>query len=223
MKQLIDRLLAQPEPVRTLDWPGARAELIEKLSDRLAPYGLRYQSALNFFEEESDADGLRRMFRIHDAGAGRALTANWGYGLDIAPHIAAGRMAWHRTFASARRDLWFFARSGTPAAHRTLGRAHYYETIFRVIDDGIERGRAFWNETRDLPALTERLKGATWQMHDVAHGTDSHIARRSPLSLAFALARMGDPAAEDELERTLRAFDLTPGSADRLRDALERT
>ena len=206
---------------RPLDWHGARSELIGKLSDRLGPLGLRYQSGLDFFEEESDDDGLRRTFRIHDAGRGRALTATWGYGLDIAPHLGGGRMLWHRTFATARRDLWFVSRSGQPASHRHLGRRHYYETIFHVIDDGIERARAFWAEVRDLPALTEQLQAATWRVHDPVPGTGSHIARRTPLSLAFAMARMGDPDADRELERTLRAFDLQPGTAERLMDALD--
>ena len=210
-----------PQPLdRPLDWPDARAGLIRKLSERLGPLGLHYKTAMDFFEEESDDEGLRRTFRIHDPGMGRPLTAHWGYGLDFVPHLVGGRIGWHRTFATARRDLWIVSRDGKPEAHRALGREVYISSIYRVIDDGVAQAQAFWAATRSLEAVTGVLLRASWQLR-AAPGSESHIARRSPLSLPFALERLGAPGGEALLEETLRAIQLSPGTVARVRDAFD--
>lgn len=211
MRRFLERLQYRAAPLLKgppLDWPEQKKALVADVSDQVAPFGLHHQSSMDWTEQESNLMGFRKVFRIHDAGSMRPLTVNWGYSIDFVPHVEGTRLRWHRTFASARRDLWYVPSNDMPRAHRAFGKATFEASVPHMISDGLQRARAFWDRQHNLDDLAKLLENAVWQIGQFPGHNKGYVARRSALSWPFVLARIGHQDAESCLAGTLSNLEL---------------
>lgn len=194
-----------------IDWPKAKLELISLIADRLAGTGLSYQSGLQW-SERTALGGVRRLFRVHDAGSGRPLTMNWGYSLDVVPHLSGSTVKFHRTFALARRDLWMLPAVFTaPRAERHYGESYFWAAAAAMIDDALPRATAFWNGRHSLDGVFELMNQADCLPLGEFHRRKGSVytLARSAFSRPFTMAALGHPASEVELNREVSTYRLT--------------
>ena len=141
IRRLVRRVFRRAAPAPEgppLDWPRQKAALIDTVTARVSPLGLKHQSAMDWYAP--------------DAGSFRSLTMNWGSALDFVPHVAGSGVHWHRTFASARRDLWLVPTNDRPQAHRAFGTPRFEADLPHLIDHGLARAAAFWAGPLNLSA-----------------------------------------------------------------------
>ncbi len=192
MKRLID-LFRGGSPAETIEWSRLKPRAIDIVTAAVAPLDLHHQSSLQWVARDSDAQGARRLFRVHDAGAGRPFSVNWGYSFDFVQHLSGKTVHWHRTFKSARRDLWVIPPEElVTRAPQHQGEAVFLEKWHAMIDGGLEQAAKFFDisETAESP-VTLLLRASA----DIAHPAkqpDGSSLMASQFALPFALARDGD-------------------------------
>lgn len=191
-----------------IDWSDEKERLIKRVSDRLAPFDMKHKSGMEWYSAEADAYGFRRLFLIHEAGVGRPLTANWGYGFDFVPRIEGERVITIPSFSNASRDLWFVPLREMPRAHRALGKRTFEAAIPYVLSHGIRRAQRFWSQGHTLEDVSDLLVCASWDEFKIAQSFDGYRAWRSALSLPFLMARLGEQSARDRLEEALVQMSL---------------
>ena len=203
--------LSHPGAIESINWPEAKAELIDKISKRLEPLGLKFQSAMQWTETPATEHGMRRLFRVHDAGGLRALTLNWGYSFDFVPHISGAKVKFHRTFASAQRDLWFVPQNlGPRHAERIYGKAYFDAGSSQMIDDALPKAVSFWQAKHSLEDLALLLaKSGCLPLGKFAEYEQGYALERSPFSLPFVLAALGKSEAEATLQDEISYYNLS--------------
>ncbi len=224
MKGILNRIRDAIAPIETLAWPDVKADLVTRIAPLVAPWGLEHQRGLDFVGADANADGMRRLFRIHDAGWGRPLTANWGYCLDFVPHLAAQQVHRHRTFKSARADFWMLCRDGVQP-NPALGRRAYDRDLPELLAFGLEQATVLWREKHGLEDLLGLIESAAahdwWRTGAVPQGRDGFVSLKSDFAEPFTLARCGQlDAALRKLDFAASALDLSQELKGALRNRL---
>lgn len=234
--RLLSRMLRRPLPVlsrpkpetpttEVIDWLPAKARLIERVGAEIGWLGLDYQSAMQWTERKPSVAGIRRIFRVHHAGALRPLTVNWGYALDCVPHRSVKGIKWHSTFATAQADLSFLPESGyAQGIERIYGDIRFDEDLTRVLDICVPRARAFWAQRHDLAAVRGLMALANVPYEaPLRPASDGYAMWRSVFALPFVMAELGDHAALAELERAMISRDLPAEVQKVLREKLTQS
>ncbi|OYU17243.1 MAG: hypothetical protein CFE34_16755 [Rhodobacteraceae bacterium PARR1] len=220
---------SRPKPetpkIVVIDWLPAKARLIERVAAEIGWMGLEYQSAMQWTEREPSVAGIRRIFRVHHAGALRPLTVNWGYALDCVPHRSVKGIAWHRSFATAQADLSFLPESlYAQGIEHIYGDLRFDEDLTRVLNICVPRARDFWARRHDLAAVRELLALANVPYEaPVRPAFDGYAMWRSVFALPFVMAELGDHEALAELERTMINRDLPAEVQQVLREKLRQS
>lgn len=219
MRRFFDRF--RKAPVQEMDWPSAKAGLIERIKPLVAAHGLAHQSAMDFFSEAPDQDGIRKMFRIHDAGGLRDLTVNWGYSFDFVPHVSGATVKWHRTFKSAKSDLRVVPGNAGPRAPRVSGADAFEAALPELLAFGIAQASAFWGRGHRLEDLPELLAGAAESAGGGQRDEAGFHLFKSLTAEPFVLARCGQlDAARTKLADVIPRLDASGTLAGALEDML---
>lgn len=148
--------------------------------------------------EESEA---RRVFELQPV-KGAAFEPRWGLALRFVPHIAAGKIRWHRTAKSAIPDVLNDLRQfpGNPYVSFLFGEERFRSELAAVMDRAVVGALSLWDRAADFGALVEFL--VTFRDSRLP-GLGFRNFVQPPLALAFLLARLGRSA---EAKETLRSY-----------------
>lgn len=141
---------------------------------------------------------------------GASLSPRWGFSVAFVPHVASGKVTWHRTLKSARLDIRYDPvdytgnkESADPLLHTLYGEAKLRDQAAVLAPLALTQAASFWGSVTaiaDLPHVLQRLK----DMDKKATRFGFYNYPTHPLSLAFVHARLGDRAAAlDEFSRCL--------------------
>ena len=155
----------------------------------------------------------------------------WGISLAFVPHEWTRGIKFHRTFKSARLDLWENAheekaREGGNERDEFISGLDGEHTLRRQLNRSWKfaapRAEAWWASTTTLQGVLDRAKD---QIMRPPASTDKLHYPGPELVLAFVLARLGKiDAAIRALGEFIsqRAPEMSPAERDNLRSALER-
>ena len=141
-------------------------------------------------EPKSNGDGIRRTFKLC-ATKGAAILPSWGIALDFVPHVAAGAVKWHRTFASALPDLWIDTHVPADELSYLRGTAHLEGQSPHVLPTALDRAEAFWARGQDLRALPALFDEVSALRADHPRLFPADNLPQIRLAHAFVLARTG--------------------------------
>lgn len=190
MKRIFGLLKGRHDPV-PIEWGKLKPRVCDIVTKAVARLGLTHQSGLQWVSEGSDEDGIRRLFRVHDAGAGRPFSANWGYSFDFVPHVSSDKVQWHRTFKSARRDYWVVPpETMVPRTPQHDGEAVFLERWDAMTEAGILQAERFFAQGHRLSDLPTLLSTAAHELHIGTQIDNGTRPRASSYALPFALARL---------------------------------
>jgi hypothetical protein len=131
---------------------------------------------------------------------GGVLAPSWGLSLDFVPHIAGGRLKWHRTPKSATCDLCVDSRDRALDIPYHHGPQPIRELGQQVVAAAVTQARALWHKYRTLDHLLDAFKSVK-QYYESQGGLGFYNFIQHPLALAFVYARTGDlEKAHRELE-----------------------
>jgi len=146
---------------------------------------------------------------------GGMLAPSWGLSLDFVPHVAGGRLKWHRTPKSAIMDLRVDSRDRALDIPYTCGPKLIQERAEEVVRGAVAQATSFWGEYRNPDRLLDAFK---WlKQYYATPGLGFHNFVQHPLALAFVHARAGDlvqayreleeygPSLDDGAKEELRA------------------
>jgi hypothetical protein len=169
---------------------------------------------------------IRDLLEIQ-AGKGVSYSPMWGFSLDFVPHVTAnGETKWHRTAKSARFDLGYRPTDYVPVASETrqwdvspvATPEELQEDLSRVTRMVMAQAMPFWERVRgieDLPAVFREHRNHP-------SGLPLGSFPQQALATAFVLAKSGDDAGRAELAEYIRANDVPPETAKRLKELLEQ-
>lgn len=174
------------------------------------------------------------LFSLERYGStGFVIAPSFGLSLDFVPHVAAGKIRWHRTAKSARYDL---ERETQSRWFRTddLGPPEKVEADVRfMLPRALKMANDFWDNAKTLGEVSEIFARYAYYA-GIRHKTppsklDKLLIRPSPAE-AFLTAKNGNISeARLMLERWLEVEERTsnyrfdPGVPERLRDLLKDT
>lgn len=153
---------------------------------------------------------------------GAAVAARWGVSLDFVPHVAAGRVRWHRTAKSAVLDLvwdpldfdgvdgWTQSRLVAMSDLERLAGSFAVKVCQRALSD-LARVRG----VSDLPGLYRE-----WDARPAVRFSRESYPR-SLISEAFVLQRLGLPGGSERLREGCSRAELDDSIQDELTALLD--
>lgn len=165
------------------------------LNDFLPPLGLTERATRSWIDGSHPP--VRRLFEIQLL-KGASMKANWGFSLDFVPHIAGGRIRWHRTDKTAMLDIVLDPKD----LHRPSyihGPERLAEGLRILLPEATVRAEESWRKCASFHGMLDLIREIR----------DKHINcfryqnyTQLPLAYAFLLARTGDlGTAETELDK----------------------
>lgn len=129
---------------------------------------------------------------------GGVLSPSWGLSLDFVPHIAGGRVKWHRTPKSAMLDLVVDSRDRALDIPYHHGPEPIRERAPQVVEGAVAVAKLLWDKHRTINSL---LEGFMWAKQYYKTDVGFYMRVQHPLALAFVYAKSG------ELEKANRELD----------------
>jgi hypothetical protein len=149
---------------------------------------------------------------------GAGIMASWGFSLDFVPHIAAGRVRWHRTDKTALLDLLISPKDLHQAC--SLFGAKRLATDFELmLPKAVADAKRDWTRGATYPGMLgiikeiRELRTNYWPYENLT---------QMPLAFAFLSAKVGErEPAERALEKCITDFRLDQVEGAKLRDLLQ--
>jgi hypothetical protein len=188
--------------------PMFKEALQSAFSTRLLSHGFEYQKDLKWVRSVNAP--MRELIELY-ALKGASFAPRWGFSLDFVPHVASGRVRWHRTAKSAELDLiwdpldfagaegWTVSRICAPSDVPSQVREYARKVCDAALSD-VERA----TEVAALPALYREWAGRRSVRFSFLNYQQAAIGE------AFVLARLGLPGALECLRAGMARFDLEP-------------
>src|SRR4030095_10376942 len=175
-------------------FPTAERDAIcrECLRESLSPLGLAEMTVRVWLDGSQPP--VRRLFELQLARG--AMKACWGFSLDFVPHIAGGRVRWHRTDKSARLDVYIDPRD-LPQPDFMHGAARFSADLRALLTEAVARAQETWKRGTTLQGLLHIVR-------EIRDRKTNHLGFYNYVQLPFAhamlSAKVGDlRSAEQEL------------------------
>jgi hypothetical protein len=187
------------EPADVLTIAQIDAQVAPSVNAVLGPRGFVHVKPLHWLRS-ADAP-LRQMF-VYRQFKGAAIAPQWGFSLDFVPHLAARKLAWHRTEKSALFDLSIDGQGRGLDMSYLWGVPRLVEYLPVRVAQACEAATLFWQRGQTLEQvflLIDELRAAA------RPDSRSQLALAAALSLA-ARGRVAE--GRSELEACLARHEL---------------
>jgi hypothetical protein len=161
---------------------------------------------------------IRQMF-CFAKWKGGVISPRWGVSLDFVPHLAGGRVKWHRTSKSALPDLCVDARDPALDMGYINGEEPIRREHARIVTAAVAFAEQFWAL---CPTVGKLPDAVAWLRSRLAvGGLGFYNYTQHPLAAAFVAAKTGDADhGRSELDRFLTTHRLSAETDARLRQLL---
>lgn len=207
------------EPVDLLPAAAFNEALRSAFAEQLAPQGFEHVTPHKWVRSSKPA--IRDVVELYSLKSA-AIAPRWGFSLDFVPHLAAGRVRWHRTVKSSMLDLvWdpldFAGLEGwTQSRFVLLSELPRLTKLFaakvcRAALVDIARAK----QVSDLPTLYRE-----WAARPAVRFRMQNYVQAT-LGEAFVLQRLGLPGAAACLQEGASRFDFDDATKRQLEKLLE--
>lgn len=157
---------------------------------------------------------IRQMFCIAPLKGG-VVAPQWGFSLDFVPHIAGGKVKWHRTAKSALFDAFVDGQSTELNMSYLWGVPKLLENMHSRVTAGIDLAQTLWDRGRTRDLLCDLVV-------ELRARPISSIYTQMPIAAAMCLAHLGREAeARREAEHYIKHLSLDASAAADVRLALD--
>ncbi len=174
------------------------AHIAPFVEERLLPLGFVEQKPLHWVC--STRAPVRLLF-CYEKLKGGVVAPCWGYSLDFVPHLAGGKVKWHKTEKSAMFDAFVDGQSPELNIYYMWGLSGLLEGMAQRIDSAITSATQLWELTNTELEMSAWIEGLRAKPRSAMH-------TQLPLANAFCLARRG---LADEGRREIASFAQSHG------------
>jgi hypothetical protein len=154
----------------------------------------------------------RRLFEFQLL-KGAGLKACWGFSLDFVPHIAGGRVTWHRSDKAAKLDVIVDPRM-LPQPSFLWGANKLKEDLAAMAPAAVAAAKRDWQRGTTYEGMLQIIRDIRDQHTNCF---DYHNYTQLPLAFAYLAAKVGEPeAAKQELDQYIKDFQLDEIEAEKL-------
>lgn len=183
------------------------------LDPLLKRHGFEHVRSLHWIN--NDNASFRKLFAYQQLKGG-VIAPQWGYSIDFVPHIAAKRVAWHRTPKAARFDLFFDAQHLGLNLKYMQGIPALIESAREKIEPAVRHALDLWNRSESAEGLINLI---TWLKQQPGARTSAQL----PLASAMRHALYGHGAeGRRELEEFIAKNKLSEKTAAALKAAFNK-
>ena len=174
---------------------------IAAVQSRVVPLVARLLEPNQFVETQplkwvdSTRAPIRRIFSYTQLKGG-VMGPRWGYSFDFVPHLAAGKMKWHRTEKSADFDAWVDGQSVETNICYMYGEAGLLEGMDSRLEAAVQKAQDFWRTGEQDSAIYDQVVALSERPRAAIHV-------QLPIAAAFCHAQVG---REEEARRAMAGF-----------------
>jgi hypothetical protein len=208
-----------PEPVDLLPAAVFNEALRSAFAHELLPEGFEHVKPLKWVRSAKPA--IRDVVELYSLKSA-SVAPRWGFSLDFVPHVAAGRVGWHRTVKSSMLDLvwdpldfagldgWTQSRFIVPSELSRLTQL-FANKVCRTALADLARAK----QVSDLPMLYQE-----WAARPVVRFKMQNY-HQATIGQAFVRQRLGLPGALECLEEGASRFEFDDDTREKLIALLE--